>query len=112
MTKLKAVLDQEKWVEVDVPDEYRAIVISVFCSESLISGDLDNYSNGLAKGYNEVVPSNNAASPQIDDSVSLSSSQEQVTKMSSQPADVSDSTEQVNSSLLLCLRFYETMLIF
>ncbi|XP_024964036.1 vacuolar protein sorting-associated protein 54, chloroplastic-like isoform X1 [Cynara cardunculus var. scolymus] len=96
MTKLKAVLDQEKWVEVDVPYEYRAIVISAFCSESLISGDLDNYSNGLAKGYDEVVHNNNASSALIDDGVSLSSSQEQVMKLSSQHADVSDSTEQIN----------------
>ncbi|XP_050221650.1 vacuolar protein sorting-associated protein 54, chloroplastic isoform X2 [Mercurialis annua] len=51
MTKLKAVLDQETWVEVDVPDEFQVIVSSLFSSETLISGDLDD-----AQG--EVVTSN------------------------------------------------------
>ncbi|CAI0393656.1 unnamed protein product [Linum tenue] len=36
MTKIKAVLDQETWVEVDVPDEFQGIITSVFSSETLI----------------------------------------------------------------------------
>ncbi|KAJ6417462.1 hypothetical protein OIU84_003226 [Salix udensis] len=35
MTKIKAVLDQEMWVEVDVPEEFQAIVASLFYSERL-----------------------------------------------------------------------------
>ncbi|KAK6945695.1 Vacuolar protein sorting-associated protein 54, C-terminal [Dillenia turbinata] len=31
MAKIKAVLDQETWVEVDVPDEFQAIVSSIIC---------------------------------------------------------------------------------
>ncbi|BFG37289.1 hypothetical protein CerSpe_235630 [Prunus speciosa] len=41
MAKIKAVLDQETWVEVDVPDEFQVIVTSLFCSESLVSENLD-----------------------------------------------------------------------
>ncbi|PIA43803.1 hypothetical protein AQUCO_01800091v1 [Aquilegia coerulea] len=38
MTKIKAVLDQETWVSVDVPEEFQAIVTSL-SSESLINGN-------------------------------------------------------------------------
>nr|KAJ0219440.1 hypothetical protein LSAT_V11C300122020 [Lactuca sativa] len=47
MTKLKAVLDQETWVEVDVPNEFQGIVDSLFSLESLGVGDSDD------KSYNE-----------------------------------------------------------
>ncbi|POO03006.1 Vacuolar protein sorting-associated protein [Trema orientale] len=42
MTKIKAVLDQETWVEVDVPDEFQAILSSLFFSEALLSENLDD----------------------------------------------------------------------
>lgn len=42
MTKIKAVLDQETWVEVDVPDEFQAIVTSLFYPEALISENPDD----------------------------------------------------------------------
>ena len=42
MTKIRAVLDQETWVEVDVPDEFQAIVSSLFFSEVLISENPDD----------------------------------------------------------------------
>nr|KAJ0207688.1 hypothetical protein LSAT_V11C500254500 [Lactuca sativa] len=38
MTKLKAMLDQETWVEVDVPNEFQGIVDSLFSLESLGCG--------------------------------------------------------------------------
>ncbi|CAL1402629.1 unnamed protein product [Linum trigynum] len=41
MTKIKAVLDQETWVEVDVPDEFQSIITSVLSSETLVSAELD-----------------------------------------------------------------------
>ncbi|XP_049384614.1 vacuolar protein sorting-associated protein 54, chloroplastic-like isoform X2 [Solanum stenotomum] len=34
MAKMRAILDQENWAEIDVPDEFQAIVTSLFCSES------------------------------------------------------------------------------
>ncbi|KAJ0797445.1 putative vacuolar protein sorting-associated protein [Helianthus annuus] len=50
MTKLKAVLDQETWVEVDVPVEFQAIVDSLFSLE-------DDNSKSVANSYNEMVAS-------------------------------------------------------
>ncbi|CAN1226103.1 Vacuolar protein sorting-associated protein 54, chloroplastic [Linum grandiflorum] len=41
MTKMKAVLDQETWVEVDVPDEFQGIITSLFSSETPMSAELD-----------------------------------------------------------------------
>ncbi|XP_076949524.1 vacuolar protein sorting-associated protein 54, chloroplastic-like [Bidens hawaiensis] len=40
MAKLKAVLDQETWVEVDVPNEFQAIVDSLFRLESVSEDDM------------------------------------------------------------------------
>ncbi|XP_076932351.1 vacuolar protein sorting-associated protein 54, chloroplastic-like [Bidens hawaiensis] len=40
MAKLKAVLDQETWVEVDVPNEFQAIVDSLFRLESVSEDDV------------------------------------------------------------------------
>ncbi|KAJ0693224.1 putative vacuolar protein sorting-associated protein [Helianthus annuus] len=55
MTKLKALLDQETWVEVDVPNEFQAIVDSLFRLES--DSEDDNHSKSIANSYNEVVAS-------------------------------------------------------
>ncbi|CAI9284614.1 unnamed protein product [Lactuca saligna] len=52
MTKLKAVLDQETWVKVDVPNEFQGIVDSLFSLESLGVGDSDD------KSYNELAVNN------------------------------------------------------
>ncbi|KAH9611316.1 hypothetical protein KSS87_023678 [Heliosperma pusillum] len=37
--KIKAVLDQETWSEVDVPDEFQAIVASMLSSDLLVTGN-------------------------------------------------------------------------
>ncbi|CAL9156248.1 unnamed protein product [Musa hybrid cultivar] len=37
MTKIKAVLDQETWIAVDVPDEFQAIVLSLSSGDALLS---------------------------------------------------------------------------
>uniref|UniRef100_A0A1J3J1Z9 Vacuolar protein sorting-associated protein 54, chloroplastic n=1 Tax=Noccaea caerulescens TaxID=107243 RepID=A0A1J3J1Z9_NOCCA len=42
MNKLKAVLDQETWDEIDVPEEFQSIIISLFPSPELISGKHDD----------------------------------------------------------------------
>mgnify|MGYP004707988587 CR=1 FL=1 len=42
MTKMKAILEQENWNEIDVPEEYQNIVTSLFSSELLVSGDTDD----------------------------------------------------------------------
>ncbi|CAN1226115.1 Vacuolar protein sorting-associated protein 54, chloroplastic [Linum grandiflorum] len=64
MTKMKAVLDQETWVEVDVPDEFQGIITSLFSSETPMSAELDaiqpdktaTYSEGVASDDGSVVP--------------------------------------------------------
>ncbi|KAL1218844.1 Vacuolar protein sorting-associated protein 54 [Cardamine amara subsp. amara] len=50
MTKLKAVLDQETWDEIDVPEEFQSIISYLFASQELISGKVDDatyHSNSL-----------------------------------------------------------------
>lgn len=42
MNKLKAVLDQETWDEIDVPEEFQSIISSLFPSPELISGKHDD----------------------------------------------------------------------
>ncbi|XP_034219921.1 vacuolar protein sorting-associated protein 54, chloroplastic isoform X2 [Prunus dulcis] len=51
VAKIKAVLDQETWVEVDVPDEFQVIVTSLFCSESLVSENLDAIEGNMETSY-------------------------------------------------------------
>lgn len=60
MTKIKAVLDQETWVEVDVPDEFQAIVTSLLCSEAVVTGGTDDVQGNLMSNYNESATSNNS----------------------------------------------------
>ncbi|CAK7357428.1 unnamed protein product [Dovyalis caffra] len=58
MTKIRAVLDQEMWVEVDVPDEFQAIVASLFYSEPLISEGLNDNQGETTTSYDDVATSN------------------------------------------------------
>ncbi|KAK9097744.1 hypothetical protein Syun_024789 [Stephania yunnanensis] len=55
MEKLKALLDQETWVAVDVPYEFQAIVNSLVSSEN---GNLVDASSNGAASYSEVVSVN------------------------------------------------------
>ncbi|KAJ8451357.1 hypothetical protein Cgig2_017748 [Carnegiea gigantea] len=45
VAKIKAVLDQETWSEVDVPDEFQAIVASMVSSDPVVAGN-----SGVAQG--------------------------------------------------------------
>ncbi|XP_044496706.1 vacuolar protein sorting-associated protein 54, chloroplastic-like isoform X2 [Mangifera indica] len=54
MTKIKAVLEQETWAEVDVPDEFQAIVTSLFCSEELVSDSMDDVQGNITANYSEL----------------------------------------------------------
>lgn len=58
MAKIKAVLDQETWVEVDVPDEFQVIITSLFCSES-VSENLDAIEGNMETSYREMATSSN-----------------------------------------------------
>lgn len=61
MTKIKAVLDQDTWVEVDVPDEFQVIVTSLFCSEAMVTENLDAVQGSTETSYTEVATSNNSS---------------------------------------------------
>lgn len=61
MAKIRAVLDQETWVEVDVPDEFQAIVISLCSSEALISENLDHVQNNVETNHGEVIAINDGS---------------------------------------------------
>ncbi|XP_022035623.1 vacuolar protein sorting-associated protein 54, chloroplastic isoform X2 [Helianthus annuus] len=67
MTKLKAVLDQETWVEVDVPVEFQAIVDSLFSLE-------DDNSKSIANSYNEMVASSEEQPSQSVDGITENNS--------------------------------------
>lgn len=54
MAKLKAILEQENWNEIDVPEEYQNIVTSLFSSESLVSGDTDDPSVDITTRNSEM----------------------------------------------------------
>jgi vacuolar protein sorting-associated protein 54 len=58
MTKIRAVLDQEMWVEVDVPDEFQAIVASLFYSESV---GLNDTQGDATTRYGEVGTGNDGS---------------------------------------------------
>uniref|UniRef100_A0A2N9H029 Vacuolar protein sorting-associated protein 54 C-terminal domain-containing protein n=1 Tax=Fagus sylvatica TaxID=28930 RepID=A0A2N9H029_FAGSY len=58
MTKIKAVLDQETWVEVDVPEEFQAIVTSLIFSDALISENLNDAQNNVETSPSEVIANN------------------------------------------------------
>ncbi|XP_065847801.1 vacuolar protein sorting-associated protein 54, chloroplastic isoform X2 [Euphorbia lathyris] len=79
MTKIKAVLDQETWVEIDVPDEFQVIVNSLSC-ERLISGDVGYGQANMMNSYGEVVTSNDGS---VVVGTEAQNSQEQLERMDS-----------------------------
>ena len=97
MAKIKAVLDQETWVEVDVPDEFQAIVVSVFCSELLATGNTDDAKGTVEAGYGEGITSSGSLLV-VDNG--LSNSDQQIEKTDSVEASA-DNTANFKSSLLV-----------
>ncbi|KAG5235835.1 vacuolar protein sorting-associated protein [Salix suchowensis] len=69
MTKIKAVLDQEMWVEVDVPEEFQAIVASLFYSERL-----NDTQGDATTSYGEVGTSNDELVKMNSTDISLENS--------------------------------------
>ncbi|KAL3344892.1 hypothetical protein AABB24_024041 [Solanum stoloniferum] len=55
MAKMRAILDQENWAEIDVPDEFQAIVTSLFCSESETRELADEVSADIAPSNPKMV---------------------------------------------------------
>lgn len=73
MAHIKAVLDQETWVEVDVPDEFQAILNSLFCFDS--NGNADDGQGKVATRFTEVASSK--------DDTGLSNSQQHIARTES-----------------------------
>ncbi|KAK3025299.1 hypothetical protein RJ639_042693 [Escallonia herrerae] len=94
MAKTKAILDQETWVEVDVPDEFQAIVTSLFCSEPLSTAMSDDSPSSTIACGSKMTLSNDASA--ITNRV-VSGSKQHVehTDFNEAPAD---STAQVKST--------------
>jgi len=59
MVKIKAVLDQETWVSVDVPDEFQAILSSLSSSE--VPSDSSEFLSGNLR-LQMVIPAVSVAS--------------------------------------------------
>ncbi|XP_015066516.1 vacuolar protein sorting-associated protein 54, chloroplastic-like [Solanum pennellii] len=55
MAKMRAILDQENWAEIDVPDEFQTIVTSLFCSESETRELADEVSADIAPSIRKMV---------------------------------------------------------
>ncbi|KAK4421009.1 Vacuolar protein sorting-associated protein 54, chloroplastic [Sesamum alatum] len=62
MTKMRALLDQENWAEIDVPDEFQNIVTSLCSSVSVTTGESDAASEDAALSSKEVIPSSDGSS--------------------------------------------------
>ncbi|KAL2971218.1 hypothetical protein AAZX31_15G182900 [Glycine max] len=74
MSKIKAVLDQETWVEIDVPDEFQSIISLLFTSDNLTSENLNETEDDISTSYNCVV-TNNDVLPMADSSESTAEQQ-------------------------------------
>ncbi|XP_059667466.1 vacuolar protein sorting-associated protein 54, chloroplastic isoform X2 [Cornus florida] len=96
MTKIKAVLDQETWVEVDVPDEFQTIVTTLFCSESFITADTDDADGTVSTNYSEVTSSNDGS---LNADAGLLNSQQHIERTESIDSS-GDHTSPVKSSSL------------
>ncbi|KAM3343052.1 vacuolar protein sorting-associated protein 54, chloroplastic isoform X1 [Capsicum galapagoense] len=94
MAKLKAILDQENWAEIDVPDEFQTIVTSLFSSKSDNSGHADDDSAGTATSKTEVVRSSSDPSMVDAGLPNISHNTEQTDSTSTHP----DITAQSNDT--------------
>ncbi|XP_048496751.1 vacuolar protein sorting-associated protein 54, chloroplastic isoform X2 [Beta vulgaris subsp. vulgaris] len=91
VAKIKAVLDQETWSEVDVPDEFQAIVASMLSSDSLlteISGD----------DQGSVVISNNGVSTVVDN-IKVSTGEDHIERTNSNNVSDDASTQEKSQHL-------------
>ncbi|KAK4360374.1 hypothetical protein RND71_019326 [Anisodus tanguticus] len=94
MAKLKAILDQENWAEIDVSDEFQTIVASLFSSKSETTGHADDYSAVTATSKTEVVRSSSDPSMVDAGLPHISHNTEQTDSTSTHP----DNTAQSNDT--------------
>lgn len=64
-SKIMAVLDQETWVEIDVPDEFQSIINTLFPLDALSSGDPNGVEEDNSNSYHDLA-TNNDARPMAD----------------------------------------------
>lgn len=103
MDKIKAVLDQETWVEADVHDEFQAIAASFYFEEPVGDGVMDGNLSSTAGGEKETVSSNTVsviADGQVTKSVQPSDKTDstEVSPDTSTQVDVSSSTKPIDSN--------------
>ncbi|CAJ1975661.1 unnamed protein product [Sphenostylis stenocarpa] len=91
MSKIKAVLDQETWVEIDVPDEFQFIINMLFTSDNLASENFNDTEDDNSTSYNGVVTNND--SMQMADNAQSSAEQEIMMANSIETSDKSKSQD-------------------
>ncbi|RZB91195.1 Vacuolar protein sorting-associated protein 54, chloroplastic [Glycine soja] len=95
MSKIKAVLDQETWVEIDVPDEFQSIINLLFTSDNLASENLNEIEDDISTSYNGVV-TNNDVLPMADSSESTA--EQQIMRSNSIEASLNNETSDRSKS--------------
>ncbi|WCJ24438.1 Vacuolar protein sorting-associated protein 54 chloroplastic [Euphorbia peplus] len=93
MTKIKAVLDQETWVEIDVPDEFQAIVNSLSCERS-ISRDVGDGQVNMVNSYGEVASGDGS----VVGGTEAHSSQEQLESMDSGEVSLQNAVKSASTA--------------
>ncbi|KAK8500311.1 hypothetical protein V6N13_008827 [Hibiscus sabdariffa] len=101
MTKIRAVLDQETWVEVDVPDEFQAIAFSLFDSESKDNAE-SNMAESISREGSQVAETGSRGSlEQIDSSgttaVNAAQGKAEVTERKNSDAVTSSQSKSSNT---------------
>ena len=77
MAKIKAVLDQETWVEIDVPEEFQSIIKLLFSSDALHSENGSEDVNSTS--YNDVLPMADSGQSNAEQPVEQANSHESST---------------------------------
>lgn len=97
MAKIRAVLDQETWVEVDIPDEFQAIVTSLFSYETLVAENPDDAEGSMATSYEEVIKNNDSS--HVEDN-GLLDAQNQIKRADSSeiPQDIAGSNTSTSAT--------------
>lgn len=96
MSKIKAVLDQETWVEIDVPDEFQSIINMLFTSDNLTSENFNDTEDDNATSYNGVV-TNDDSMPMANSA--QSSAEHQIMRANSIEASMNNETSDRSKSL-------------
>ncbi|KAL4386249.1 hypothetical protein GQ457_09G000530 [Hibiscus cannabinus] len=101
MTKVRAVLDQETWVEVDVPDEFQAIASSLFDSESKDNAESNMTESFSSEGSQVAETGSGGSLEQIDSSgttaVNAAQGKAEVTERKNSDAITSSQSKSSNT---------------